>query len=136
LSAQSIGPMIWRALRSGQLFNPQCELTPADPDVLCEYDVEVPMSDGTKLLATVFRSHKAHASGARVSVVMCAHPYDNHLLPRWAPYWTEIRSHEPWHTAARGAATREFGRGLQERASRRRALANAHELCHVLAHAT
>lgn len=80
-AAKSIGPLAWNAVRSGQLFHPQCELTPADPDVLCEYDVEVPMSDGTTLLANVFRSHASAFSGTRLPVVMCAHPYNNHLLP-------------------------------------------------------
>lgn len=80
-AAKSIGPLAWRALSSGQVFRPQCEMTPADPDVLCEYDVVIPMSDGTRLLANVFRSHAAAAESRRLPVVMCAHPYNNHLLP-------------------------------------------------------
>lgn len=81
LTAKSVGPLVWQAVRSGQLFNPQCELVPADPDVLCEYDVRIPMSDGTFLLANVFRSKQADRDGVKVPVVMCAHPYNNHLLP-------------------------------------------------------
>jgi len=40
---QAVGPILGNALRSGQLFNPQAELTEPDPDILCEYDVEIPV---------------------------------------------------------------------------------------------
>ena len=56
---QAVGPLIGNALKSGQLFHPQAELTEPDPDVLCEYDVKIPMSDGTSLTANIFRSRKA-----------------------------------------------------------------------------
>ncbi len=36
---QAVGPVLENALKSGQLFNPQCELIEPDPDVLCEDDV-------------------------------------------------------------------------------------------------
>jgi predicted acyl esterase len=55
--------------------------TRPDPDILCEYDVEVPIADGVRLTANVFRSRAAQGRGARVPVVMCAHPYDNRLIP-------------------------------------------------------
>ena len=36
---EAVGPVLGNALKSGQLFNPQCELTEPAQDVLCEYDV-------------------------------------------------------------------------------------------------
>ncbi len=48
--------MVGNAVKSGQLFNPQCELTEPDPDVLCEYDVEIPMSEGFSVTANIYRS--------------------------------------------------------------------------------
>jgi len=78
---QAVGPLIGNALKSGQLFHPQAELTEPDPDVLCEYDVRIPMSDGTSLTANIFRSKKATDKNEKVPVVMCAHPYNNHLIP-------------------------------------------------------
>jgi len=74
-------PILFNALKSGQLFNPQCELTEADSDILCEYDVEIPTSEGFSLTANIYRSKKAESNGDKVPVVMCAHPYDNHLTP-------------------------------------------------------
>lgn len=74
-------PIVRRAVATGQVFRPQCELVEPDPDILCEYDVAVPMPEGFELKANVFRSRRAVAAGVRVPVVMCAHPYDNHLLP-------------------------------------------------------
>jgi len=38
---QSVSPILWKAIKSGQLLNPQCELTEPDPDILCEYDVNI-----------------------------------------------------------------------------------------------
>ena len=76
-----VGPILLKAIRSGQLFNPACELVPPDPDILCEYDVEVPISDRFSLTANIFRSRKATESGEKVPVIMCAHPYDNRLIP-------------------------------------------------------
>jgi len=81
LAARAAWPIVRRAIASGQLLRPQCELVPPDPDVLCEYDVRIPMPEGFELNASIFRSRKASAEGSRVPVVMCAHPYDNHLLP-------------------------------------------------------
>ena len=43
---QAVGPILGNALKSGQFFNPQAELTEPDPDILCEYDVRIPMSEG------------------------------------------------------------------------------------------
>ncbi|MEO0822256.1 MAG: CocE/NonD family hydrolase, partial [Pseudomonadota bacterium] len=74
-------PMLWRAIRSGQLFRPQCRLTEPDPDIRCDVDVEIPMADGYSLTANIFRSKRRLAAGERVPVIMCAHPYDNHLTP-------------------------------------------------------
>ncbi|MEM6539309.1 MAG: CocE/NonD family hydrolase [Pseudomonadota bacterium] len=74
-------PMLRGALRRGQLFRPQCKLVAPDPDILCEYDVEVPISAGKVLTCNVFRSKKRAAEGISDPVVMCAHPYDNHLTP-------------------------------------------------------
>ena len=73
--------MLKRAALSGQLFKPHCELTPPHPDILCEYNVKIPIADGIVLTANVFRSRKAQEEGVRVPVVMCAHPYNNQLIP-------------------------------------------------------
>ena len=69
------------AIKSGQLFSPQAELTEPDPDILCEYDVRIPMSEGFSVTANIFRSRKAASKDEKVPVVMCAHPYNNHLTP-------------------------------------------------------
>jgi len=74
-------PVLKRALKSGQILRPQCHLEEADPDVDCEYDVEIPISRGYSLTANVFRSRKRTQSQAIDPVIMCAHPYDNHLTP-------------------------------------------------------
>ncbi|MEM7603680.1 MAG: hydrolase, partial [Verrucomicrobiota bacterium] len=74
-------PVLRRAIGSGQLFNPQCELTEPDPDVEALYDVQIPMSEGFALTANVFRSRSRTAAGKHDPVVMCAHPYDNHITP-------------------------------------------------------
>lgn len=49
---EAVGPILGHALKSGQLFRPQCELTEPDPDILCEYDVNIPMSEGFSVTAT------------------------------------------------------------------------------------
>ncbi|MCC6765612.1 MAG: hypothetical protein IT293_13205 [Deltaproteobacteria bacterium] len=77
-AARSVWPILRRAVLTGQLWNPQCVLTDPDPDVLCEYDVRIPMRDGFDITVNVVRSRRAAAAGERVPVVMCAHPYDNH----------------------------------------------------------
>lgn len=74
-------PLLKQAILSGQLFSPRCELTQPDPDILCEYDVKVPITEGIVITANVFRSRTAQNSGLRLPVVMCAHPYNNQLLP-------------------------------------------------------
>ena len=53
---QAVGPLVGNAIKSGQLFNPQAELTESDPDILCEYDVRIPMSEGFFVTANIFRS--------------------------------------------------------------------------------
>jgi len=78
---QAVGPLVGNALKSGRLFSPQAELTEPDPDILCEYDVEIPMSEGFSVTANIFRSKKLAEKNERVPVVMCAHPYNNHLTP-------------------------------------------------------
>lgn len=78
---RSVAPVLARALRSGQLFRPQCELTEPDEDIVADYEVRIPRQDGSFVTANVFRS-RAHAErGEPMPVVMCAHPYDNSLLP-------------------------------------------------------
>ncbi|MEO1370516.1 MAG: CocE/NonD family hydrolase, partial [Acidobacteriota bacterium] len=74
-------PILKRAVASGQIVRPRCELVPPDPDVLCEYGVPVPVSDGVTLTANVFRPRRATEAGETVPIVMCAHPYDNRLTP-------------------------------------------------------
>ena len=78
---EAVGPLVGNAVKSGQLFNPQADLTEANPDVLCEYDVRIPMSEGFSVTANIFRSITAAEKGEAVPVVMCAHPYNNHLTP-------------------------------------------------------
>lgn len=55
---KAVGPLVGNAVKSGQLFNPQAELTEPDPDILCEYDVEIPMSEGFSVTANIFRSKR------------------------------------------------------------------------------
>lgn len=78
---EAVAPLVGNALKSGQLLNPQCELTEPDPDVLCEYDVKIPMSEGFSVTANIFRSKTSAEKGEKVPVIMCAHPYDNRLTP-------------------------------------------------------
>ena len=78
---KAVGPLLGNALKSGQLFKPQCELTDPDPDILCEYDVKILMSEGFSVTANIFRSKKAADKDEKLPVVMCAHPYNNHLTP-------------------------------------------------------
>jgi len=78
---EALGPIVGHATKSGQLFHPRCELTEPDPDVLCEYDVEIPMSEGFSVTANIYRSKTTAEKGEQVPVVMCAHPYNNHLTP-------------------------------------------------------
>ena len=63
---KALAPIVMNALKSGQLFNPRCELTDADPDVLCEYDVAIPMSEGFSLTANIYRSKQAAEQNAPV----------------------------------------------------------------------
>jgi putative CocE/NonD family hydrolase len=79
--ARSIGPIAVKAIASGRIFKARCVLTEPDPDILVEYDVEIPLSDGTSVTANVFRSKRAAAQNERVPIIMCAHPYDNRLIP-------------------------------------------------------
>jgi hypothetical protein len=68
---QAVGPILGNALKSGQLFSPQAELTEPDPDILCEYDVRIPMSEGFSVTANIFRSKNAEDKNKKVPVVMC-----------------------------------------------------------------
>ncbi|MEM6863478.1 MAG: CocE/NonD family hydrolase, partial [Myxococcota bacterium] len=76
-TVEAIGPIALRAVSSGQLVHPACHMTKADPDVLAEYGVEIPVAGGMTLTANIFRSRRAAQSGEAWPVVMCAHPYDN-----------------------------------------------------------
>jgi putative CocE/NonD family hydrolase len=78
---EAVGPILGNAIKSGQLFHRHCELTEPDPDVLCEYDAEIPMSEGFSLTANIYRSKTVAEKGEKVPVVMCAHPYNNNLTP-------------------------------------------------------
>jgi len=78
---EAVAPLVGNALKSGQLFNPQAELTDPDPDILCEYDVKIPMSEGFSVTVNIFRSKTSAEKGEKVPVIMCAHPYDNRLTP-------------------------------------------------------
>jgi predicted acyl esterase len=72
-------PMLKGALKSGQLFRPQCTMVDPDEDIHSEYDVEIPMSDGSSLTCNVFSSKRGRLVGWAKPVIMCAHPYDNHI---------------------------------------------------------
>jgi putative CocE/NonD family hydrolase len=74
-------PMLSRAIKSGQLFRPQCRLVEPDEDIHCDYDVEIPMSEGYSLTCNIFRSKRRQLAGEATPVIMCAHPYDNHITP-------------------------------------------------------
>lgn len=74
-------PVLRGAIGRGQLFRPDCEVVAPDPDIFAEYDVEIPMSEGFVLTANVFRSRRLQNEQRPSPVVMCAHPYDNHLIP-------------------------------------------------------
>ncbi len=94
-TVEALGPLIGSAVKSGQLLKPRCQLTESDPDVLCEYDVRIPMSEGFSVTANIYRSKTAAEKGEQVPVVMCAHPYNNHLTPalgkrRWAAHRSSI----------------------------------------------
>ncbi len=80
-TVQALGPILGNAVKSGQLLKPQCELTEPHPVILCEYDVRIPMSEGFSVTANIYRSKTAAEKGEQVPVIMCAHPYDNHLTP-------------------------------------------------------
>ncbi|MEM9380930.1 MAG: CocE/NonD family hydrolase, partial [Planctomycetota bacterium] len=71
-------PMLRRAIASGQLWRPQCELREPSPDVVAEFDVPIPMQEGFELTCSVFRSRSRTDAAP---VVMCAHPYDNRIVP-------------------------------------------------------
>lgn len=74
-------PVLSQAVKSGQLFRPQCKLVEPSPDIATYYDVEIPIGEGFSLTANIFRSKSGDAAGRKSPVVMCAHPYDNHLIP-------------------------------------------------------
>lgn len=80
-TARSAWPLLWRAVVRGQLFRPHCQLTAPSKDILCQYEAPIPVDDGITLTANLFRSRQAEREGRRLPVVMCAHPYDNRLLP-------------------------------------------------------
>ena len=62
----AVWPCLKRAVVIGQLFRPHCELTQPLPDILCEYNVKVPIADGIVLTANVFRSRKAWRKAGHV----------------------------------------------------------------------
>lgn len=74
-------PVLTRAIASGQLWKPQCELVEPHPDINALYDVEIPISEGVTLTANIFRSRQRDVAGKTAPVVMCVHPYDNHFTP-------------------------------------------------------
>lgn len=78
---RSVGPILGRAIANRQLFRPACELYEPDPDVMCEYGVEIPAREDYLMTANIFRSRSAAERAAPVPVIMCAHPYDNRLTP-------------------------------------------------------
>jgi len=73
-------PVLKRALRTGQILRPQCDLVEPRPEIVAQYDVEIPISGGIVLTANVFRSRERDYNNQPAPVVMCAHPYDNRKL--------------------------------------------------------
>ena len=67
---KALAPILFNAIKSGQLFNPQCKLTEPDPDILCEYDIKIPISEGFSVTANIYRSKKIAAAGKKMPVVM------------------------------------------------------------------
>jgi hypothetical protein len=55
----SVWPMVRSAIASGQFWSPQCVLTQPDPDVLCEYDVRIPLRRRESLRAHAGERHDA-----------------------------------------------------------------------------
>lgn len=77
---QSVSPILGNALKSTQLFNPQCELTEPDTDILCEYDVKIPMSEGFFVIANIYRSKKAaKLEEITIPMLVCASFSDHGL---------------------------------------------------------
>lgn len=77
----SAWPMLKGGMKSRQLINPECEMVEPDPDIQCDYDVKIPLREGFALTCNIFSSKRARAAGEPRPVIMCAHPYDNRLLP-------------------------------------------------------
>lgn len=73
---KTVSPLLGRAISSGQLFKPACEMTPPHPGVVADYNVRIPV-DGFELGAHLFQSTSQIANHEKVPVIMCAHPYDN-----------------------------------------------------------
>ena len=78
---RALAPLVMKAISSGRLFKGKAELVEPVEDIQAEWDVSVPVSDGSNILINVFKSKRAIAENQPLPVVMCAHPYDNHLLP-------------------------------------------------------
>lgn len=79
-TARAALPLLARAITSGRIIRPRAFVNPPIPDIASEYDVEVPVSDGTAILINVFKSRTAIEQRVALPVVMCAHPYDNHNI--------------------------------------------------------
>lgn len=79
LTLNAAAPMLKGAVKSGQLFRPQCISVEPDQGIHTQYDIEIPMSEGYSLTCNIFSSKIAREQSRAMPVVMCAHPYDNHL---------------------------------------------------------
>ncbi len=77
---KAVFPLLKNALKTGQVCNPKANVTRPIEDIEAEYDVKVPLSDGSHILVNVFKSKKALAQNYPLPVIMCAHPYDNHNI--------------------------------------------------------
>ena len=51
---KAFSPLVKKALLSGRLFKPKADLVHAIEDIQPEYDVSIPVSDGSKILVNVF----------------------------------------------------------------------------------
>ena len=78
---KALAPILKKAIFEGRLFTGKAELVQPIEDIQADWDVEVRVSDGANILLNIFNSKKALTENRALPVIMCAHPYDNHLVP-------------------------------------------------------
>ena len=78
---KALAPILKKAILQGRLFKGKADLLPPHEDIQAEWDVSVTISDGSNILLNIFKSKQALEGSRALPVIMCAHPYDNHLVP-------------------------------------------------------